>query len=482
MPVDHRDRNRWIAFERRADAFAPVSVAQSLAAGVGVAALTAVSGIVALAVTQWNIDQWQVTPGFGLVLKALGFYPLLPGLCALILSAAAVVVSVAAVFDKGGLHEDSDDCTCRRCRWSHWIALDMRPWTLGDSLLRTAVNALVIGLAADTASAVGFALYQLPDGLPKALRVAGALLGIVPIMAAFIARMVNVLWSISRTQGVFSIREHRIWSRENRTSPALVALHEAFDDGDPQERLFRQFLTSGQLPRRISGEGETAETYRLLGVDAQWTDPQDALGLVAATWPAGWELVRQEIGAYWFELVDETGTPMAEGLVNSKIYDPRAHVRLTDAGRREVRRRWYALPEDERALVQQRGGPWTSAYPTVEDGPRFAEADNYALVAARLRARGWTIGVESPSGLQISLSDAASAWTAERTAGEVFWLLPGDFGAPVTGAAGPGAYPWYPQATQASWQDPGALADEIDQILRHGYRDDHHPDGQDIDA
>ncbi|SEM78850.1 hypothetical protein SAMN05414137_1591, partial [Streptacidiphilus jiangxiensis] len=31
-------------------------------------------------------------------------------------------------------------------------------------------------------------------------------------------------------------------------------------------------------------------------------------------------------------------------------------------------------------------------------------------------------------------------------------------------------------------QDPGALADEIDQILRHGYRDDHHPDGQDIDA
>ncbi|MFD9687364.1 hypothetical protein ACFWXO_16590 [Kitasatospora sp. NPDC059088] len=477
------DRRSWISFERHRDAFAPVSVAQSLAAGIGIVGVTAVSATVAFFVTEWNLEQWHPTQAFGFALKVLGFYPLLPGFCALVLSVVATWVSVAGVFGKGGSHEDDDRCTCRRCRWSYWVALDLRRLLRpARSVVMTAVAALLVGLAADAATAAGLGLFRLADGQAMALRIAAGLLGFVLFMAGFVAHIANVPWSLLSTFGVFESWKDRKWWQKNGNAPELAALTAALDPNNAQEQLFQNFLKSNTLPRNINGEGETPETYRLLGVDAEWTAPADSLGLVPATWPEGWELVRQELGFFWFQLLDEAGTPMVEGLVNSKVYDPRAFLRLTAAGRQEARRVWRGLPESQRALVQQRGGPWKPAHRTVEAGPRFGEGDNYPLVAARLRAKGWNVGKESATGIQITLSDAASAWTAEREAGESFWLLPSGTDAPRTGCADAGSYPWYPQATRASWQNPGAIADEVDQILRQGYREELCPDGEDADV
>ncbi|MFD5615125.1 hypothetical protein [Kitasatospora sp. NPDC127060] len=489
------ERNRWISFDWRRDLFAPISVTQSLVAGIGVLLLVALSGTAAFALSDWHAESPMAKGAFEIVLKAADLYPILPGFCAVVLTAFAASLSVAAVFGTDDPHQGGRRrCACRRCRWGHWTALELRrPLFDTESMLGTAATALVAALAADAVSAGGLGLFSVAGGhLPFPVRIAAGILGFLLLMAGLIASWAIVPWSLLAASGVFTVRNNRIWWQENMNSVALAPMAAVYDsEGDTvsgveemQEQVFQQFMDANLLPKRITGQGETTETLRLLGVDVQEGAAADVWGLVPATWPDGWQLVRQEAGYYWFDLVDEAGTPMIEGLVNGKAYDARAHLRLTDVGRQEARRRWYGLSDNERALVQQRGGPWKPQYPTVTEGPHFNSGGNYALVASRLRAKGWTIGAEGATGVQIILSEAASAWTAERRAGDSLWLLPSATSANTsyTGCAGDGTYPWDPQETQASLQDPGALADEVDRILREGYPDEPVPAQADADA
>ncbi|MFB7375829.1 hypothetical protein ACFC6U_03165 [Kitasatospora purpeofusca] len=488
------ERNRWTSFGWRRDLFAPVSVAQSLVAGIGVVLLVALSGTAAFALSEWRAETIQAEGAFGSVLKAADLYPLiLPGLCALVLAALAVSLSVAAVFGGDDPHQGSRRrCACRRCRWGHWTALELRrPLFDTESMLGTAVTALVAALAADAVSAAGLGLFPVVGGhLPLPLRIAVAIPAFLLLMAGTLATWAIVPGSLLAASGVFHARNNRIWWQENGNAAELAPLAVYESEGetvpgtaDMQEQVFLQFMDSNLLPKRITGQGETTETFRLLGVDVQDAAAADVWGLVPAEWPDGWQLVRQGAGSYWFDLVDESGTPMIEGFVNCKAYDPQAHLRLTPAGRREVRRRWYGLSDKERTRVQRRGGPWKPLYPTVAAGPHFDARDNYALVASRLRAKGWTIGAEEATGVQIILSEAASAWAAERRAGDSLWLLPsGISDMPHTGCAGAGTYPWRLRETQTSWRDPGALADEINRILREGYPDELTPEEADADT
>ncbi|MFE3504607.1 hypothetical protein ACFXPX_32765 [Kitasatospora sp. NPDC059146] len=477
------ERNRWVSFAWRRDLFVPVSVSQSLVVGTGVVLLAALSSTVAFALSEWHAEALPGKGAFGLVLRVSDLYPILPALFALVLAAFAVYLSVAAVFGADDPHLGGRRrCTCRRCRWGHWSALELRrPLFNTESMLGLAVTALTAALAADAASiaGLGLGLGVVADGhLLFPVRVVAGILAFLLLLAGIIATWGIILWSFLAVGGVFHVRNSRVRGRDNRNSAVFAPLAVYDPEGDTvsdlknrQEQVFQQFMDAHLLPKWITGQGETTQTLRLLGVEVQEAATADMWGLVPATWPEGWRLVRKEDGYFWFDLVNGSGTAMIEGLVNGKAYDARAHLRLTDAGRREARCRWYGLSDSERALMQQRGGPWKPPYPAVAEGPHFEAGDNYALVAAQLRARGWTIGAEEATGVQVVLSEAASAWAAERRAGDSFWLLPGGTSANTarTGCSGDGTYPWDTQEAKASWQDPRALADEVDRVLRDGY-------------
>ncbi|MFE7529376.1 hypothetical protein ACFU7Y_27195 [Kitasatospora sp. NPDC057542] len=124
-----------------------------------------------------------------------------------------------------------------------------------------------------------------------------------------------------------------------------------------QESIFEELMDSRVLPDK-RGRSETAGTYRLLGITVQWSTTAASGLLVPAAWPKGWQRVRAEADGYGFYLTDKAGILMVEAVANFKPYEHIGRMSLTDAGRREVRRRWRKLPETTTPLRPSGCGSW----------------------------------------------------------------------------------------------------------------------------
>ncbi|MEV4560017.1 hypothetical protein AB0K51_23920 [Kitasatospora sp. NPDC049285] len=248
-----------------------------------------------------------------------------------------------------------------------------------------------------------------------------------------------------------------------------------------EERRFSEFLGDGErrvLPARRVDASETWETYRLLGIDVT----RSAGDYVEVTWPDGWRKVRAGETEWQFELRDAADTPMVIGTVlehpdyRQSVID----MRLTHPARRIVRRRYQAMPTWQQHLIKVKGtAAWRPLYPSMRRSKPFDSYERTVLpiMVARLRALGWTIGEQLPTGVEILLSDEAAGWEEERDAGDRFWVLPSSGGPTLAyGVAAGGEYPWCQWDLQTSIggsadekaAGPSAIATEVDQVLRRG--------------
>ncbi|MFG2845988.1 hypothetical protein ACGF12_22880 [Kitasatospora sp. NPDC048296] len=204
---------------------------------------------------------------------------------------------------------------------------------------------------------------------------------------------------------------------------------------------------------------------------------------VRATWPEGWHKVRTSETEWWFELRDADGVAMVTGavIVRPSAQYSSAHMRLTDAARKLVRRRYQAMSAWQRNLLKAKADPWRARFPSMRKGKLFDsyERQHLPIVVARLRALGWEIGEELPTGVEILLTGQAAGWAEEREAGDRFWVMPSDGGPGLAyGVAAGDEYPWCQWDTQTTWGSSddalagaSAIATEIDQVLRRGLPD-----------
>jgi hypothetical protein len=249
---------------------------------------------------------------------------------------------------------------------------------------------------------------------------------------------------------------------------------------DPEtyrEWEFQQFLTDsvgrlGQiLPARRIDRCETWESYRLLGIKIGKVGHD----YVEAAWPETWRKVRAGENMWSFELRDADGVPMVTGDVDHASHGQQSiYMQLTDTARTLVRRRYAALPGWQRRLIAVKGGPWKT--PRMSGGRPFDDYERplLSVIASRLRALGWEIGEQLPAGVEVLLSDQATGWQEERTAGDRFWLLRSPSSLSYGVAAGD-EYPWSRWDLTTQWGDrpgrppaPTAMATELDQVLRSG--------------
>ncbi|MFB7673190.1 hypothetical protein ACFC26_17450 [Kitasatospora purpeofusca] len=249
-------------------------------------------------------------------------------------------------------------------------------------------------------------------------------------------------------------------------------------DSEYEVREFQDFLADRRgrfLPQRRFDRSETWETYRLLGIQVTGKGHD----FVTVTWPDGWRKVRA--GAEWqFELRAADDTAMVTGTVLSRRHGQGSLIdmRLTDAARRIVRRRFQAMPVWRQSLLRAKAAPWKPRYSTMRRGQQFSafERERLPIVVSRLRALGWQIGEQLPTGVEILLSEQAAGWEEEHFAGDRFWVMPSEGGSSLAyGVAAGGEYPWCQWDARTPWSTssggpagPSDIATEIDRVLRCG--------------
>ncbi|MFE4512685.1 hypothetical protein ACFRMQ_00600 [Kitasatospora sp. NPDC056783] len=131
-----------------------------------------------------------------------------------------------------------------------------------------------------------------------------------------------------------------------------------------QTRVYRAIFEQPLLPVDFD-PAERLSTYALLGLELNLRGGNVFtmdVGLAAWFLPTGWQTVRVDEPAYGFQILDESGAALVQGVVDVQPRTRTVVMALTDAGRRVARERWDALSWwGRRKLTRQLGSPWSDA-------------------------------------------------------------------------------------------------------------------------